>query len=94
MGQRRLIHFQCPGAQTLKELRDKAKLMAGGVDVNVQYMSAADMDGTDVTEEAAWEAALEQTREYDVNHEISFVVSAPMPDGECLVMPALIPRLF
>ena len=37
---------------------------------------------------------MEQTREYDLDQEISFVVSAPVPEGGCLVKPALIPRLF
>ena len=97
MPRRRLIHFQCPNPQTLQDLRDKSKLMApGGVDVDVQYAPAVDDDGADeVTgEAAAWEAAMEQTREYDADREISFVVSTPTLDGTCVVMPALVPRLF
>ena len=53
MPKRRLIHFQCSGAQTLKELRDKTKLMGGGVDVTVQYAPFAALDAAETTEEVA-----------------------------------------
>ncbi len=45
-------------------------------------------------ETAIWEAALEQTKAYDLDREISIVVSAPTPGGACVVMPAIVPRLF
>lgn len=94
MPRRRLIHFQCPSPQTLKDLRDKHLLLqAGGVDVNVQYAPVTDPDGADETDEEAWMAALEQTRAYDVDSEMSFVVSCPAPDGACVVMPAIVPRM-
>ena len=95
MPKRRLIHLECPTAQTLKELCDKDKLLApGGVDVDLQYCPVAELDKADGSEEmAAWEAAMEQTRAYDVEREISLVVSAPAPGG-FVVVPALVPRLL
>jgi hypothetical protein len=42
----RLIHLECPSAQTLKDVRDKNKLLApGGVDVDVQYCPVAEVAG-------------------------------------------------
>jgi len=101
MPRRRLIHFQCPSPVTLRDLRDKHKLLApGGVPVDIQYAPGEDLIEADPArlartgETAIWEAALEQTKAYDVDREISIVVSAPAPDGGCVVMPAIVPRLF
>ena len=102
MPRRRLIHFQCPRSETLRDLRDKHKLLApGGVPVNVQYAPGEDLVEADPAgiersgETAIREAALEQTKAYDVDREISIVVSAPAPDGAAgVVMPAIVPRLF
>ncbi len=94
--QRRLIHFRCPCPETLKDLRDKPKLRTpGGVAVDVQYASADDELDAEVTGEEArvWEAALEQTRVYDMACEMSIVVSTPVPGGAHLVLPAIVPRL-
>ncbi len=94
---RRLIHFRCPCPATLKDLRDKPKLMTpGGVAVDVQYASADDQLDAEATgdEAAVWEAALARTKEYDVDRKISTVVSTPLPGGASLVLPAIVPRLF
>ena len=94
---RRLIHFRCPCPETLKVLRDKQKLRTpGGEAVDVQYASADDQLDAEATgdEAMAWEAALEQTRAYDVACEMSIVVSTPVPGGASLVLPAIVPRLF
>ncbi len=96
MLRRRLIHFRCPCPATLKDLRNKPKLMTpGGVEVDVQYASADDqLDAEAAGDEAAvWEAALEQTRVYDMGREMSIVVSTPVPGGAHLVLPAIVPRL-
>jgi hypothetical protein len=97
MPKRRLIHLECPSARTLRELCDKDKLLApGGVDVDVQYCPVvAQLDRADESEGmAALEAAMDQTWAYDVEHEISLVVSAPAPGGHYVVVPALVPRLL
>ena len=93
---RRLIHFRCPCPATLKDLQDKVKLRThGGVAVDVQYASADDQLDPEATgdEAAVWEAALEQTRVYDMGREMSIVVSTPLPGGAHLVLPAIVPRL-
>ncbi len=102
MTRRRLIHFQCPRPETLRDLRDKGKLLKpGGVPVDIQYASGEDLVDVEAAglkrndEVAIWEAALEQTQVYDMDREIAIVVSAPVPDGAaCVVMPAIVPRLF
>ena len=101
MPRRRLIHYQCPSPETLRDLRDKRKLLApGGVPVEIQYAPGEDLIEADPAglersgETAIWEAALEQTKAYDLDREISIVVSAPAPRGACVVMPAIVPRLF
>ena len=93
---RRLIHFRCSCPETLKDLRDKVKLRThGGVAVDVQYASANDELDAEATgdEAAVWEAALEQTRSYDMACEMSIVVSTPVPGGAHLVLPAIVPQL-
>jgi len=101
MDKRRMIHFRCPNAETIKMLSDKQALREGGVEVDISYEPIADLRIHVKSmmqcpgDNSIWKTALDQTEHYDVASQISVAVSAPRATsrGEIHVKPMLIPRL-